>query len=258
MNYKYRFGLSFVIALFFTINLLAQSQGRITGTVVDGETGETLIGVNVVIEGSIQGTATDIDGRYTIRNIEPGTYTVVVSYLSFTTQKITGVVIGAGETVTLDVALQPETELLEEIVVTADVVLNNEAGLLRQRQKSIAFSDAISSQFISKSGAGDAASALTKVTGASVVGGKYVYVRGLGDRYSSIQMNGVELPSTNPDRKTFQLDLIPSGLLENINTVKTFTPDKPGSFSGGIVDINTKDFPEELQFSLGTSFNYNT
>ncbi len=258
MNYKYRFGLSFVIALFFTINLLAQSQGRITGTVVDGETGETLIGVNVVIEGSIQGTATDIDGRYTIRNIEPGTYTVVVSYLSFTTQKITGVVIDAGETVTLDVALQPETELLEEIVVTADLVLNNEAGLLRQRQKSIAFSDAISAESISKTGAGDAAGALKKVVGASVVGGKYVYVRGLGDRYSTAHLNGAELPSADPDNNAFQLDLIPSNVIESIVTLKTFTPDKPGNFSGGLVDITTKDFPERVLFNISSSVGYNT
>lgn len=122
-----------------------------------------MIGVNVVIDGTIKGTATDIDGRYTIRNVEPGTYTLVVSYLSFSTQRITDVVVEEGATVTLDVALQPESELLDEIVVTADVVLNNEAGLLRQRQKSIAFSDAISAESISKSGSGDAAGALKKV-----------------------------------------------------------------------------------------------
>lgn len=238
--------------------MYAQNNGKITGTVVDSQTGESLIGVNVVIEGTIKGTATDIDGRYTIRNVEPGTYTIVVSYLSFATQTITNVVVDQGQTLTLDILLQEETEFLDEIVVTADVVLNNEAGLLRQRQKSIAFSDAISAESIAKAGSGDAAGALKKVVGASVVGGKYVYVRGLGDRYSSIQMNGVELPSTDPDRKTFQLDLIPSGLLENINTVKTFTPDKPGSFSGGIVDINTKAFPEQLQFKFSTSFKYNT
>ncbi len=225
---------------------------------MDAETGETLIGVNVVIEGTIQGTATDIDGNYTIRRVAAGTYNIIITYLSYAAQTVTGVEVANGETVKLDIALQPETEFLEEIVVTAEAVLNSEAGLLRDRQKSISFSDAISAESISKSGSGDAAAALTKVTGASVVGGKYVYVRGLGDRYSSIQMNGVELPSTNPDRKTFQLDLIPSSLLENINTVKTFTPDKPGSFSGGIVDINTKTFPEDLQFSLSTSFRYNT
>ncbi len=246
-----------LVTLFLSTSIFAQN-GKITGVVVDAESGETLIGANVVIEGTLKGTQTDLDGKYTINNLEPGTYNVVVSYISFTKQTITGIEIAPDQVVKLDIQLQPETELLEEVVVTASAVLNNEAGLLRQRQKSISFSDAISSEALTKSGSGDAAAALTKVTGASVVGGKYVYVRGLGDRYASIQLNGIELPSTDPDRKTFQLDLIPSSLLDNINTIKTFTPDKPGSFSGGIVDINTKSFPEKLQFDLSFSARYNT
>lgn len=254
---KYFYSL-ILVASFLSANLQAQDTGKITGTVVDSETGETLIGVNVVIDGTIKGTATDIDGRYTIRNVEPGTVTVVVSYLSFATQTITGVVVGEGETVTLDIVLQPETEFLEEIVVTADVVLNNEAGLLRQRQKSVAFSDAISAESISKSGISDAAGVMKKVVGASVVGGKYVYVRGLGERYSSTHMNGIELPTADPDKKSFQLDLIPSNLIENIVTLKTFTPDKPGSFSGGLVDVITKDFPEKETFNLSVSTTYNS
>jgi outer membrane receptor protein involved in Fe transport len=247
-----------LICALLTTNLFAQESGKITGTVVDAGSGETLIGVSVVIEGTIKGAASDIDGNFTIRNVAPGTYTLIASYLSFATQTITGVEIGEGETVKLDIALQPETELLDEIVVTAEVVLNNEAGLLRQRQKSIAFSDAISAESISKSGAGDAAGALKKVVGASVVGGKYVYVRGLGDRYSTAQLNGAELPSADPDKNAFQLDLIPSNVIENIVTLKSFTPDKPGNFSGGLVDITTKDFPEELLFNISTSFGYNT
>lgn len=238
--------------------MYAQNNGKITGTVVDSQTGESLIGVNVVIEGTIKGTATDIDGRYTIRNVEPGTYTIVVSYLSFATQTITNVVVDQGQTLTLDILLQEETEFLDEIVVTADVVLNNEAGLLRQRQKSIAFSDAISAESIAKAGSGDAAGALKKVVGASVVGGKYVYVRGLGDRYSTAHLNGSELPSADPDKNAFQLDLIPSNVIQNIVTIKTFTPDKPGNFSGGLVDITTKDFPEQMLFNISSSVGFNT
>ena len=256
MNLKSK-ALALVATLLLTANLYAQT-GQITGTVVDAESGETLIGVSVIIDGTIKGSATDIDGNYTIRNVDPGTYTLKVSYLSFSTQLITGVVVEAGETLRLDVAMQPETEMLEEIVVTAEVVLNNEAGLLRQRQKSIAFSDAISSESISRSGAGDAAGAMKKVVGASVVDGKYVYIRGLGDRYSSTHLNGSELPSADPNKKSFQLDLFPSNLLENIVTLKTFTPDKPGNFSGGLVDVTTKDFPEQLSFKVSSSFSYNT
>lgn len=247
-----------ITALLITANLYAQEQGRIVGTVVDAETGETLIGVNIVIEGTIQGTATDIDGNYTIRRVAAGTYNLIVTYLSFASQTITGVVVGEGETVRLDVAMYPESEFLDEIVVTAEAVLNSEAGLLRDRQKAISFSDAISAENISNSGAGDAAAAMSKVTGASVVGGKYVYVRGLGDRYTTTQLNGLELPTSDPDRKSFQLDLLPSDLLENIVTLKTFTPDKPGNFSGGLVDVTTRTIPENLFFNLSIKQGYNT
>jgi len=245
-------------ALLLTTNTFAQNQGRIIGTVVDSHTGETLIGVNVVLDGTIKGTATDIDGRFSIRNVEPAIYDIVISYLSFATQTISGVVVGDEETVTLNIILQPETEFLEEIVVTADIVLNNEAGLIRQRQKSISFSDAISAETISKTGSGDAASALKKVVGASIVGGKYVYVRGLGDRYSTAHLNGSELPSADPDKNAFQLDLIPSNVIQNIVTIKTFTPDKPGNFSGGLVDVTTKDFPDKMIFNVSSSVGFNS
>ena len=99
---------------------------------------------------------------------------------------------------------------------------------------------------------------LKKVVGASVVGGKYVYIRGLGDRYTSTHLNGSELPSADPNRKSFQLDIFPSNLLENIVTLKTFTPDKPGNFSGGLVDISTKDFPTTFSFQLSASTGFNT
>jgi len=245
-------------ALFLPFQLKAQSTGTITGTVVDAESGETIIGANVIIEGTTIGASTDIDGKYTIRGIDEGTYTFVYSYISYQKQTVTGVEIEAGEVLTLDVALNSETEELGDVVVTADAILDNEAGLLRQRQKSIAFSDAISAESISRTGSGDAADALKKVVGASVVSGKYVYIRGLGDRYTSTHLNGSELPSADPNRKSFQLDMFPSNLLENIVTLKTFTPDKPGNFSGGLVDISTKDFPERLSFQLTASTGFNT
>ncbi|SMO43741.1 TonB-dependent receptor [Gracilimonas mengyeensis] len=248
----------FALSISFQLKAQDASTGTVSGTVVDAETGETLIGVNIVIEGTTTGTSTDLDGRYAIRNIEPGTYTLIASYVSFQRQTITGVEVEAGDVTQLDLTLQPETEELEDVIITADAILDNEAGLLRQRQKSISFSDAISAESISNSGSGDAAGALKKVVGASVVDGKYVYIRGLGDRYTSTHLNGSELPSADPNRKSFQLDIFPSNLLENIVTLKTFTPDKPGNFSGGLVDIATKDFPEQFSFQISASTGFNT
>ena len=259
-----RFSYKFLVFLFTFVsvlssNLLAQAQtGRIAGTIVDGETGDPLFSASVLVVETSSGAVADFDGNYLIRGLQPGTYTLRVSYISFATQTITDVVVEADEVTTIDIAMQTEGVNLEEVVVSAGAILNNEAGLLRQRQKAIAFSDAISAETISKSGAGDAAAAMTKVVGASVVGGKYVYVRGLGDRYSTTHLNGVELPSADPNKKAFNLDLFPSDLIDNIVTKKTFTADKPGNFSGGLVDISTKAYPERQIFSISTGVSYNT
>ncbi|PTM11478.1 MAG: hypothetical protein DA443_06915 [Bacteroidetes bacterium] len=236
----------------------AQSSGTLAGTIFDAKTGESLIGATVYLPALERGTATDIDGKYTLANLPAGEYTLVVSSISYIKQNIEGVQIQPGEVLTLDIVMESEVSELEEVTVTATAVTNNEAAMLSMRRKAISMSDAISSENISRSGSGNAAQALTKVTGASVIDGKYVYVRGLGDRYTSAQLNGMELPSSNPDKKTFQLDLLPSSLIENIVTLKTFTPDKPGSFSGGLVDVKTKSLPDYLYFNLSAKQGYNT
>lgn len=244
----------------FISNINAQSTGKITGTVVDSETGEAMIGANVYIDGTTLGAATDINGVYLIEGIKEGEYNLIFSSIGYSKSTVTGIKLDAGAVVKLDFALQLESIETEEVVISAKAALNSDAGMLIKRQKSLAVSDAISAEQISRSGAGDAADAVKKVVGATVVGGKYVYIRGLGERYSSTQLNGAELPSSDPNKKAFQLDLLPTSLLDNIVTLKTFTPDKPGNFSGGIVDVGTKNFPSSfiLKLSSGSSYNSQT
>ena len=233
-------------------------KGKIVGVIVDQENGETLIGANVLIEGSTTGSTTDLDGKFEIPGVDIGTYTIVASYIGYNTLTIENVEVTDGGVTTLDITMAPEAIGLEEVVIEARAIRNSEAVLLRDRQKAVAVSDAISAEAIGRSGGSDAADAMEKVTGASVVGGKYVYVRGLGERYSNTQLNGTELPSSDPDKKAIQFDLFPANLLDNIVTLKTFTPDKPGNFSGGLVDIGTKSFPEEFSFQFSTSTSLNT
>jgi outer membrane receptor protein involved in Fe transport len=204
------------------------------------------------------GAASDLDGAYEVKGIPPGTYSLVISIIGYAKKVVQNVQVSADEVVKFDVALAPEALVAEDVIVTATMIRNTEASLLKDRQKAIAVSDAISAEAISRTGSGDAAEAMAKVTGASVVGGKYVYIRGLGERYGNTALNGVVLPSADPDRKAVQMDLFPSHLIDNIVTIKSFTPDKPGSFSGGMVDIGTKSFPEELRFKVSTSTTYNS
>lgn len=232
--------------------------GAISGTISDEGSGEPLIGATVVIEGTAIGTSTDFDGKYQF-SADPGTYTLLINYLGYNEKKIEEVVIKANETTYLDFTLTDEAVDLDlDVVVTAKVIERSENAVLLLQKKSDKIQDGISSQEISRLGAGNAAAALTKVTGTTIVDGKYVYVRGLGDRYSATLLNGTRLPSIDPYRNSAQLDIIPSNLLDNIIAAKSFTPDLPGDFTGGSVDIKTKSLPERFTYNLSVSSSYNT
>ncbi len=234
-----------------------EATGSIAGVVVDAKEGEPLPGANVSIEGTATGTSTDLNGRYRIDGLDPGTYDVLISFVGFQQKTVTGIEVTAGDVISLDVSLREKTEQLEEVVVSAEAARDSEAGLLKQRAKAAAVSDAISAEAMGRAGAGTAADAMSNVTGASVVEGKYVNVRGLQGRYVNAQLDGSNLPSADPDGNSVALDLFPSNLLDNIVTTKTFTPDRPGNVTGGSINISTKSFPEDLfaKASVSTSFN---
>lgn len=251
MRFLYAF-----LLVFTTVTSFAQN-GTIRGVVVDDEVGETLIGVNVLVTGTSIGAVTDIDGSYSL-SIPAGTYQLTFSYISYTSQNVTNVVVKAGEVTALDLRLAPEAMAIAEVVVTAQAVQNTETALLTIQKKSANLLDGISSQTFSKTGDGDAAAAIKRVTGVTVEGGKYVYVRGLGDRYSKSILNGMEISGLDPERNTVQMDIFPSNIIDNIIVYKTFTPDLPGDFTGGMVDVKTKDFPLRKTIALSGSFEYDT
>ena len=262
MRTKSSWGVLLLVAVFVfpALSSRAHAQtGTLIGTVIDGEYGDGLIGANVQLEGTLLGTAAGLDGSYRIEGIPVGTYDVRFSFIGYQTLTVEGVEILARDVTRVDATLAPEAYEIEgDVVVEARAIRNNEATLLRDRQKASAVSDAISSEMMAQAGASDAAGAMSRVTGASVQDSKYVIVRGLGGRYGNAQLNGAALPSADPDNNATQLDLFPAGLLDNIVTTKTFTPDKPGNFSGGSVDVRTKNFPDQLMFKISTSTAYNT
>lgn len=245
-----------ITAVLVAVSSFAQ-QGKLRGTIIDEGDGETLIGVTVVVEGTTNGTITDLDGNYSL-SLNPGTYTILFSYISYATQRVEGVVIKAGETKLMDIQMGSDEELIGEVTVTAERITNSERALLTIQKKSSNVLDAVSAQTFSKTGDNDAAQAIKRVTGVSVEGGKYVYVRGLGDRYTKTQLNGVDIPGLDPDRNSVQMDIFPANLLDNIVVYKTFTPDLPGDFVGGMVDVTTKSFPSTSTFSFSSSIGYTT
>lgn len=246
------------LLILFAPSVHTQNTGKIRGKLVDASNGEELIGANVILAGQSLGSATDIDGVFSIDPVPAGTYTINASMIGYSKKSVTGVVVKDGETTRIDIDLAPEAFEMEEVVVEAKLLLNNETGLLKDRQKAASISDAISSEDISRSGSGDAAAAMNKVTGASTVDGKYIYIRGLGERYTSTQLNGAEIPSADPNRRAVQLDIFPASFLENLVTTKTFTPDKPGDYTGGSVNITTKSFPDRLSIHASNNTSWNS
>ncbi len=257
MNYLTKIILLFGTMAVMSMSLFSQT-GTLSGKITDQDYGDAMIGATVQIKDTKLGAMTKVDGSYTIKKITPGIYTVTFSYIGYAKTEVKDVVIKADEDTKIEIILKAESSMSEEVLVTAKAVQETGAALLKERQRSQSFSDAIGSKEISRGGAGDAAAAMNNVTGASVVGGKHVFIRGLGDRYSNTQMNGTTLPSSDPDKKSVHLDLFPAGMIENIVTIKTATPDKPGDFTGGSVDIKTKSYPDKFKAGLSMSSTANT
>ncbi|MFY0687728.1 MAG: TonB-dependent receptor [Cyclobacteriaceae bacterium] len=233
--------------------LFAQN-GFLRGKIIDDELGEGLIGAAVYVEGTTNGSVTDWDGNYSI-SLEPGTYTIVISSVSYTTTKVQDVQIASEDVTSLDIRMKSDLQELEAVVVTAEVVRDSEMALLTIQKKSANVMDGISSQTFKKTGDSNLSGAIKRVTGVSVEGGKYVYVRGLGDRYTKTTLNGMDIPGLDPDRNSVQIDIFPTNVLDNVMVYKTFSPNLFGDFTGGIVNIDTKNFPEEktTNFSIGIS-----
>ena len=247
----------FILLLtFITLSVSAQ-QGTIRGTVIEDESGFEVMFANVLVLETSGGTTTDLDGKFSI-DLEPGAYSLKISYVGFQDLTIEGIEVKAGEVTVLDnIRLLEEGLELEEVVVTASAIRTTEAALMTIKKKSPAMLDGISSSLMKLTGDATAVEAAKRVTGVSIEGGKYVYVRGLGDRYSKTTMNGVDVPGLDPDRNTIQMDIFPTNLINNIVVSKNFTADMPADFTGGLLNIETKDFPDDKIVSVSLSLGYN-
>lgn len=250
--------LGLMTALLIAAPAAAQGQtGRIVGKVVDGEAAVPLAGARVVVLGTSLSTTTKVDGRYALSDVPAGTVTIRVAMIGYAAKSVTDVVVKAGDVTIQDISLAGQATQLEELSVTAQVEQGSVNSALDEQRYSVAIVNAISAEQIGRSPDGDAAAALQRMSGATIQDGKYLNMRGLGDRYTQASLNGARIPSPEPERKVVPLDLFPSALLEEITTSKTFTPDQAGDFSGGAVNIKTKEFPGRryLAFSVSAGFN---
>lgn len=245
----------FLFTLLFFVSGYSQN-GYITGTVKDGEIGDVLPFAEIAVKDTDKGSTTDFEGKYSIE-LQPGTYTIVFSFVGYETKEITEVDVKSGEETYVNTTLNQAAGQLDEVVITTTSRQNTEQSVLNLQKNSISQVDGLSIESVKKSGAGNVASAVKNVPGVSVQGGKYVYVRGLGDRYTKTILNGVDIPGLDPDKNTIQMDLFPTNILENVVVVKSASAIYGADFTGGIVNIQTKDFPAKPTYSIsvGTGVN---
>ena len=239
---------------------LAQSTlptGRVTGRIIDASTGQGLSDVGVQVVGTTIGAQSGVDGRFTMPRVPAGTVTIQARRIGFQAKTVTGIVLAADGVVEQNITLAPATVQLTATVVTASQERGTVAQALDQQRTATGIVNAITQEQIARSPDGDAAAAMQRVSGVNVQDGKYVNVRGLGDRYTTASLNGARLPSPEPERRVVPLDLFPAALLQSVTTSKTFTPDQPGDFSGAQVNIQTREFPAQrvLAFSASTGYN---
>ena len=229
----------------------------IDGVVVDAATGETMIEAPVIVVGGDR-TFTDFDGNYSL-DLPPGTYTVRSYYDYYQPVRISDVVVRRGERTELRIELVPESGLeAEEVVIEVRAETGSAASELRSRREALVVQDGVSAEEIRRSPDSDASEAARRIVGASIVDGEYLFVRGLGGRYTSVLLNGAYLPSSDPDQPGVQLDLFPSAILNSLTIAKTFTPDLPGDSAGGTMMITTREYPAHFTFGMSLTLGANT
>lgn len=246
----------FLTVFLITVNFIF-ANGIIRGKVIDASTGEPIMSANVVVEGTSTGTTTDFDGNYSLK-LKEGSYTLVFSSLGYNKVKINNVTVFSDKVTEVNTSLKQSDQQLETVVISASNNKRTASALLTMQKKSVKLLDGISLETIQKNGDSNVADAVKRVTGISIEGGKYIFVRGLSDRYTKTTLNGVPIPGLDPDRNTVQMDLFPTNLIDNIVVYKTFSPDLPGDFTGGLVDITTKDFPTRKTFKIGLGYSATT
>ena len=249
-----------VLALHPTAPLQAQTPttGRIVGRILNATTGEPIPGAQVTVLGTSIATVTVWTGQFDLAGIPVGRWSITVRAIGYTPKTIADIDVQPDSAYPLDISLGAAIVQLEGVTVTAAQERGSVSAALDQQRTSSQIVNAVTAEQMAHSPDGDAGEAVKRVSGVTVQDGKYVFVRGLGERYTTTSLNNARIPSPEPDRKVVPFDLFPSNLLESITTAKTFTPDQPGDFSGAAVNLKTRDFPLQNHASLSLSGGGNT
>ncbi len=253
----------YLFLVFLIASFQGFSQGTIAGRITDSKTGEGVIGANVVIQGTTQGGSTDVEGNFVINNVKEGSYTLVISSVTYKTHTLSDVNVETARKITIEVTLAEDVSELEEIVVQGKRQTDTDFELLRSIKEAKLVVVGITAEQISRSLDRDAAQVLRRVPGVTIRGDQFVQIRGLSERYNPVMLHNAYAPSVETDVRSFSFATLPSSQLDKMLVFKSASADIPGDFAGGVVKVFTKSIPEEsglvvdysTQVRAGTTFN---
>lgn len=251
---------TFILMLCLTLVANSFAQGTLKGKITDEKTGETLVGVTISIpELKTVAAFSDEDGDFELK-VPDGTYTVQVRYMGYVTKEVSDVKIETGTITPMKLAIKEEskTNVLKDVVVRSSLKKETMNALYIAQKNSASVSDGISAEAIKKSPDKSTGEVLKRVSGTTIQDNKFVIIRGLTDRFNTALIDNSFLPSTEANRKAFSFDIIPSTLIDNIVISKSGTPDLPGDFAGGVINILTKEIPDKNFNSISIGSSYNT
>ena len=250
-----------LLLTFFTLSFIADAQtGKIEGKVTDAKTGTAISGVSVSVNGDKTITATNIEGYFVFSADAGKKYSIKLTSIGYQSKEITETEVTAGQVTHVEIVLDKVSKTEEGVIVSTTSRKESSAALITYQRNAPVVAQVVSAEAIRRSPDKNTGEVLKRVAGASVQEGKYLVVRGLADRYNQAMLNGILLSSTEPDRKTFSFDILPSSMIDNIIINKSFIPELPGEWAGGLIQVNTKDVPARnfLNVQLGTGFNSQT
>jgi len=232
------------------------NPGTITGILTNADDGSPVQGARIFLSGVADQIRSDEAGRFSIE-VPSGTYSISVLHSSFNTLTRDDFKLAANEVSEVVLKLIPAGSELPEFVVIAPYISGSLASVMAERRESDGVTDVLSAEQISRAGDSNAAGALRRVTGLTLVQGQYIYVRGLGERYSSVVLNNAQIPSPDPTRRVVPLSLFPTDVIEAVVVQKTAAPYLPGEFGGGTIELRTVSFPPVLIANVGVKLAYN-
>lgn len=245
---------AFIVGSLF--HLSAQTKAKLNGKVINSRN-EAVPGATIIVEGSNQKTAADVEGRFSLTLDAGKKYSLKISSAGYSTKSLDDVELKAGEENGFSIVLENKSEL-GEVVVRSSVRKETTSALINLQRNNTAVSSGIAADLIRRTPDRTTGEVLKRVSGASIQDNKFVIIRGLSDRYNAAFINNAQMPSSEPDRKAFSFDVIPANMIDNIIINKTATPELTGEFAGGLIQVQTKDVPTKNFLSVGIQFGYNT